>query len=241
MLNPLHAGLTKHNAAEDARLPASGGHPILAIPMSGKAIIAISMPRSASPPIDKFPGPQSDAADHRCAWKGCTERGTFPAPKDRHLTERYMFCLDHVRAYNAQWDFHRGLTTAELEVELRGTSTWDRPTWKLGTLGGGRRRTWTGKFRVNDPLDLGADTDFEAGREERKRHRPPVQGNSEEARALKLMGLAMPLTLDALRRRYKALVKKHHPDANGGSAEAETRMKHINAAYQTLRASLVAA
>ena len=34
------------------------------------------------------------------------------------------------------------------------------------------------------------------------------------------------------------VVKKHHPDANGGSAEAETRMKIINEAYQTLRASL---
>ncbi|TAL04740.1 MAG: hypothetical protein EPO08_00485, partial [Rhodospirillaceae bacterium] len=53
-------------------------------------------------------------------------------------------------------------------------------------------------------------------------------------------GLALPLTLEALRRRYKALVKKYHPDANGGSAEAETRMKRINAAYQTLRAILAA-
>ena len=199
------------------------------------------MSRAAPPVIEKFPGPQTDASGHLCAWKGCTARGTFPAPKDRHLAERYMFCLDHVRAYNAQWDFHRGLSVAEMEVALRSPSTWDRPTWKLGTLGGGGRRTWNGKFRVHDPLDLGADTDFDAKREERKRHRPPVAGNSEEARALKLMGLAMPLTFDALRRRYKALVKKYHPDANGGSAEAETRMKRINAAYQTLRAKLAEA
>ncbi len=151
-----------------------------------------------------------------------------------------MFCLEHVRAYNAQWDFHRGLTPAEMEVELRGTSTWDRPTWKLGTLGGGGRKAWNGKFRVNDPFDLGDGTDFDAKRDERKRHNPPVHGNTEEAKALKLMGLAMPLTLDTLRRRYKALIKKYHPDANGGSAEAENRAKRINAAYQTLRAVLAA-
>jgi hypothetical protein len=198
------------------------------------------MSRPTAPTIEKFPGAQTDAVGNCCAWKGCKERGTFPAPKDRRLAERYMFCLEHVRAYNAQWDFHRGLTPQEMEVELRGTSTWDRPTWKLGTLGGGKRATWNGKFRVNDPFDFGADTDFDTGRQERKSQRPPVHGNSEEAKALKLMGLAMPLTLDALRRRYKVLVKKYHPDANGGSAEAETRMKRINAAYQALRAVLAA-
>ncbi len=47
-----------------------------------------------------------------------------------------------------------------------------------------------------------------------------------------------PFTLDALQRHYKALAKKHHPDANGGSVEAETKMKLINAAYRTLKAIL---
>ncbi len=49
------------------------------------------------------------------------------------------------------------------------------------------------------------------------------------------------MSLEALKERYKALVKIHHPDANGGSAEAEDRMKVINEAYQTLRAGLAAA
>jgi len=44
-----------------------------------------------------------------------------------------------------------------------------------------------------------------------------------------------------LKRRYKALVKKHHPDANGGSRDAERRMQTINAAYATLKARLKAA
>jgi len=156
-----------------------------------------------------------------------------------------MFCLDHVRAYNAQWDFHRGLSPTEIEVELRDSSTWGRPTWKLGTLGGGRsagRKPWSGRFRVDDPMDLGAGTDFDPKRRHEEEARLKRAGSgTEEARALKLMGLALPLTFDALRRRYKMLVKKYHPDANGGSVEAETRMKRINAAYQTLRASLAAA
>jgi len=41
-----------------------------------------------------------------------------------------------------------------------------------------------------------------------------------------------------LKVRYKKLVKQHHPDKNGGSAEAETRMKIINGAYQLLSVAL---
>jgi hypothetical protein len=205
------------------------------------------MRRTLPPDIEPFPGPQEEAGAGtvcRCAWRGCTKDGTFPAPKDRRLAERYMFCLDHVRAYNAQWDFHDGLSAAEMEAEMRDPSTWGRPTWKLGTLGAGRRKgakTWNGRFRVDDPFDLGAGTDFDKKRREKEQAARQEQagGKSTEAsRALKLLGLSLPLTLEALRVRYKALVKKHHPDANGGAPEAETRMKRINAAYQTLREKL---
>jgi hypothetical protein len=208
-----------------------------------------TMRRTLPPDVEPFPGAETEefaaGRAHRCAWKGCDKHGAFPAPKDRQLVERYMFCLDHVRAYNAQWDFHKGLSSAEIEAELRGPATWDRPTWKMGTLGGwgNRRAPWSGKFRTDDPFDLGADTAFDP---KTRRHADPEGARppgvkSAEAQALKLLGLSLPLTLEELRRRYKALVKKHHPDANGGSSEAETRMKRINAAYQMLRATLSAA
>lgn len=34
---------------------------------------------------------------------------------------------------------------------------------------------------------------------------------------------------------YRRLVKKHHPDLNGGRLEASERMKRLNAAYDVLR------
>jgi len=40
--------------------------------------------------------------------------------------------------------------------------------------------------------------------------------------------------------RYHELAKRHHPDANGGSRDAEERLKTINLAYATLRSRLVA-
>src|SRR5262245_40293300 len=101
------------------------------------------MPRVLPPDIEPFPGPQDQDAFagtvHRCAWKGCCKSGEYRAPKDRALQGHYLFCLDHVRAYNAQWDFHAGLSPEEMEAELRDTSMWGRPTWKFGTLGSGLR------------------------------------------------------------------------------------------------------
>ena len=46
-----------------------------------------------------------------------------------------------------------------------------------------------------------------------------------------------PLTPVRLKARYKVLVKLHHPDAHGGDKVAEEKLKIINQAYATLKAS----
>ena len=182
-----------------------------------------------------------------CAWKGCEHPGEFRAPKDRSLRDYHLLCLEHVRAYNAQWNFHAGLSPAELELEIRSAATWDRPTWKLGTLGAKPRPDWRKgdwrKARVVDPFGFAAETEFDARAREKREERaqasqPGAAPLSVRNKALKIFEMTAPFTLEALRRRYKTLVKKHHPDANGGAPEAELRMKVINEAYQTLRASV---
>ena len=52
------------------------------------------------------------------------------------------------------------------------------------------------------------------------------------------LGLPWPVSLDDLKTRYKALAKRHHPDANGGDRAAEERLKTINLAYAALRAHM---
>ena len=49
----------------------------------------------------------------------------------------------------------------------------------------------------------------------------------------------MPITAEMLKAKYKELVKKHHPDTNGGTKEAEEKFKEILDAYETLRQFLV--
>ena len=58
-----------------------------------------------------------------------------------------------------------------------------------------------------------------------------------QEKALALFDLVPPLTLAGLKMRYKELVKLHHPDVHGGDKEAEERLKEINVAYSTLKAS----
>jgi DnaJ-class molecular chaperone len=49
------------------------------------------------------------------------------------------------------------------------------------------------------------------------------------------MGLAPESTLADVKSKYKALVKQHHPDANGGDRSTEDRLIEIIKAYNYLK------
>jgi hypothetical protein len=170
-----------------------------------------------------------------CDQPGCLGEGMFRAPKARdRLTDYFWFCLEHVRAYNAAWDYYRGMTPDEIERQVRNDTVWQRPTWPLGP--GGRRQR-PEDIEIEDPFEIFGEgpRPGRPGAEARMRDLPP-----EEREALAVLDLGPEVTLDELKSRYKALVKRHHPDANGGDREAEERLKTINRAYSTLRKRLAA-
>lgn len=159
----------------------------------------------------------------------CDAMGEYRAPKSRrNLTEYWWFCLEHVRAYNATWDYYKGMSPGEIEAELRKDTAWQRPTWPLGGLG---QAAWE-EEAVRDPLHILA-----AGRA-RTKFRAPGETPAELREPLATLGLSWPVTMVALKTRYKELAKRHHPDANGGDRAAEERLKTINLAYATLRSRL---
>ncbi|HVJ53916.1 MAG TPA: J domain-containing protein [Aliidongia sp.] len=160
-----------------------------------------------------------------CDEPGCTAEGQFRAPRSRARlgdSENYLWlCLDHVRAYNAAWNYYQGMSEDQIESELRRDTVWQRPTWPLG---------WrTALHRMRDPLDIMGGDGPEAERAARKR---PL---SDEEKALILFDLEPPFTLNELKRRYKVLVKLNHPDAHGGDKMAEERLKAITLAYALLK------
>ncbi len=164
-----------------------------------------------------------------CEAPGCRLHGEYRAPFARNrLSEYRWFCLEHVRDYNKKWDYFAGLDAAEIERHIRADTTWRRPVWPMGA----RRSSGP---TIHDPFGLSDD----AGLGERP---PPRMDGSEqltpaERSAIEILELSWPLTQADVKSRYKELVKLHHPDANGGARDAEEKLKEINAAYSTLRAS----
>ncbi len=172
--------------------------------------------------------PQISTATRACDHPGCDGAGQYRAPRARDkLSEYYWFCLDHVRAYNAAWNYYAGMSEGEIEGELRRDTTWQRQTWPLGERTGNRRFV----FGLHDPLGV-----FDDASDPFRPVRPAPE--TAEEKAMRLLGLTPPLSLSGLKARYKELVKRHHPDANNGDKDAEERFKLINQAYTTLLASL---
>ena len=161
-----------------------------------------------------------------CDHVGCLEAGEFPAPKSKDaLRSYYWFCLEHVRAYNAAWDFFRDMNQDEIERFQRDAVTGHRPTWPLGSgfaaaaMGG-----------PHDPFELFADGGgFAPGAQATTRPADPRQ-----QRALAVLDLDHTANLHEIKMRYKQLVKRYHPDANGGDKLAEERFKSISEAYTFL-------
>ncbi len=162
----------------------------------------------------------------------CGAPGGYRAPKSRAaLNDYWWFCLEHVRAYNASWDFYKGMSPMEIEAATRADTSWQRPTWPLGSLGG----------RIDaamdaDPLHVLNAARHRAQQREQRARAPEAPAEMREP--LAALGLHWPLTLDELKSRYKQLAKIHHPDANNGDRDAEERLKVINLAYAALRSRL---
>jgi hypothetical protein len=182
------------------------------------------------PVFEAKPAPPGRVCDH----PDCAAVGDFRAPKSRlDLRDYYWFCLDHVRAYNAAWNYYAGMSDREIEAEIRCDTVWQRPSWRLGDR---HVPGWEGRLR--DPMGVLSGR-AARGRGEREQSNDAATRRVLSAReqALAVFDIEPPFTPARLKARYKTLVKLHHPDAHGGDKQAEEKLKVINQAYATLKAS----
>lgn len=182
-----------------------------------------------------------DAETTGCEWPGCTECGRYPAPKGRdHEGEYHLFCLDHVRGYNKSYNYFAGMSDSDVMSWQRRSVTGHRPTWPLGARAphNGRHQqadAGPGNERIHDPLGVfgggtGPNGQAHPGRERPQRALRPADLNS-----LHSLGLDETATPDQVKAQYKTLVKRLHPDANGGSRANEDKLREIIQAYGRLR------
>ncbi|SFP25702.1 DnaJ domain-containing protein [Mesorhizobium sp. NFR06] len=172
-----------------------------------------------------------------CQWDGCKEAGTHRAPVGRLKEGEYFrFCFEHVREYNKGFNYFSGVSDSEIARFQKEALTGHRPTWRMGANVGGTRsapdfaqqRSGRAGYynRMRDPFNL-----FSGGaREPRERKAKPL-----EAKALETLGLDTKATGQDIKARYKELVKRHHPDANGGDRGSEDRFRDVLQAYRVLK------
>ena len=166
-----------------------------------------------------------------CAVPGCRAPGEFKAPLapanfDGPGSWRFL-CLDHVREHNAKYNFFDGMSPDEISEAQGPLSGWERPSRKFAANGADPPPRWSD---FADPLDAIA-TRF--GRKSGKSSR----FSKPEQRALSVLGLSEEADRHAVRQRYSQLVRRYHPDKNGGDRTHERRLGEVIEAYQLLRKS----
>lgn len=192
--------------------------------------------RRSPPSLDDLFAETPEAKPKSCDHPGCPKEGLYRAPRDHGLKTYYWFCLEHVQAYNKSWNYYEGMNEAAIEDEIRKSAVWDRPTWPLGEKGPSPARG-AGASGVHDPFRF-ADREFapKGGRGGNRRGKTAADRRADgpQAKAMRILDLEGPLTMEVLKSRYKTLVKRYHPDVNGGSTDAEERFKMVNEAYRVL-------
>ncbi|SFP87904.1 DnaJ domain-containing protein [Sphingomonas rubra] len=186
-------------------------------------------------PSPRFHG-RVEANGRLCAEPGCDAAGEFRAPPLEGAGDgggppnfRWM-CLEHVRAFNSRYNFFDGMTADEIHHAQRPLAGWERETRAFARGGAGDQPPRWADF--SDPLDALAAR----YRREPATDRPdgkPLSGQDRES--LRVLGLAADADRTALRKRYSELVRRYHPDRNGGDRGHEAQLQKVIAAYQQLR------
>lgn len=175
--------------------------------------------------------------ERACDHPGCRRAATARAPKSRDmLNEHYWFCQPHAADYNRNWNFFAGLSEAEIRRrQQEELFTGGRPTWEMKAGKMSREAAaFSAKFRkgegYRDPYNLFGKNAGRPTAEPEDRRLGKIERN-----ALADLDLDVNAEGPAIRARYTELVRRLHPDANGGDRSGENRLQRVIKAYQALR------
>ncbi|MDI7773951.1 J domain-containing protein [Asticcacaulis sp. EMRT-3] len=176
--------------------------------------------------------------EKRCEWPECHKAATARAPKSREMmNEYYNFCMGHAAEYNKNWNYFAGMSEGEARRQRESIITGDRPTWAFrasrvsreaanfaakGTTSGGRY----------DPHSV-----FGAGAAPLRDKSAPAQRTfgKIEIQAFADLDLETGATAEEIRVRYTEMLKRCHPDNNGGDRSAEDKLQRVIKAYKVLK------
>ena len=187
---------------------------------------------------DRFHG-RHRTQGRACDWPECEEAGEFRAPGVREPGfdgpgDYRWFCLGHVREFNAGYDYFRGMSSEEILRAQSPVHGWERESRAFRPTAGIDSAPRWADFA--DPLEAISAR----ARDHARMRRPADRADGrmmtpDERRALDVLGLPLDADRKALRTRYSELVRRFHPDRNGGDRSQEARLQNVVDAYQLLR------
>ncbi len=184
----------------------------------------------------KKPAPEAPTRapdDRACDHIGCEFPGEHRAPKaPNRPREHWYFCRAHAAEYNRNWNYFDGMTEDEFVNFQAAEAVGHRPMWTFRPARGERvsaSRFW----RTAGPGDTfglfrNKDGNKPASAQVRSRNRVQIA-------ALEALSLPDDADATAIRTRYAELVKRWHPDSNGGDRSSEGLLTKAVQAYQTLK------
>jgi curved DNA-binding protein CbpA len=174
--------------------------------------------------------PEADApmAEPRpCDHPGCANLGRHRAPMGRNREGQYFqFCLTHVQEYNKSYNYFTGMTDDAVAAYQRDALTGHRPTRPMNSGAKEAPRAREG---------LNAAEIMEKLRKARERQTARRTVGNAARKALDALGLDETATTEDIKHRFKELVKRFHPDANGGDRSMEDRMRAVIEAHSYLK------
>ncbi len=182
------------------------------------------MPRKSTykPGFEKQAEPKGVRA---CGIRACSGNGEYRAPKSRSQLDDYIWlCLDHIREYNRQWDYFKGLKEDEILQFQKDSVVGHRPSWQFGMA-----------TPDTDEIIRRFFLNFQTAKPVMNPNQHSII-NSRERKALNILGLDGRASPPEIKKKYKALVKLHHPDINQQNPEvAAESFRKILEAYDYLK------
>ena len=162
-----------------------------------------------------------------CEWHNCNESGEFKAPLERDNSKNFRWlCEEHIKLFNKNWDYFDGMCQDEIEDFLKSDLTWHRPTQQFGSSDNFFNILWTNA--LNDNFNF-----FRSKENVNKLNSKKLSEKDKDA--FKIMGLDLNTDWENIRKKFKILVKKFHPDKNSGNKEFEDKLKKITLAYSRIK------
>ena len=176
-----------------------------------------------------------------CQHPTCQKTGEFRAPNPYGRApgpngpgDYLWFCLDHVREFNAGYDWFDGMSAEDIAKAQSPLNLWPSETRAFRATGNADSPPRWADFK--DPLDA-ISSRFKSRMDDAR----PVKAanghilSAEDRQALKTLGLGHDADRKAVRAAYSKLVRKYHPDKNGGDRAHEKALQDVIAAYTHLK------